>query len=237
MSEYNNNYYSQNNGLTFSQYLSKVFSIVGVGVGITAVVSFVISRFMETILARFAGVFTGVVLGAIVLELVLAIYFAARLKKMSKGAAWFCYILYSVLTGITLSLTLYYYTDTSIYLAFGVTCLMFVVMSLIGHNANVDLSKFSGLIIPALIGLVLMSLLNIFFFRNDVIQWIINYAGIIIFLFLIAYDMQRLRDLYQQSFEDGELGEKLMIYGAFQLYLDFINLFIRLLEILGKKKD
>ena len=205
MSEYNNNYYSQNNGLTFSQYLSKVFSIVGVGVGITAVVSFVISRFMETILARFAGVFTGVVLGAIVLELVLAIYFAARLKKMSKGAAWFCYILYSVLTGITLSLTLYYYTDTSIF--------------------------------PALIGLVLMSLLNVFFFRNDVIQWIINYAGIIIFLFLIAYDMQRLRDLYQQSFEDGELGEKLMIYGAFQLYLDFINLFIRLLEILGKKKD
>ena len=69
------------------------------------------------------------------------------------------------------------------------------------------------------------------------IQWLVNYAGIILFLFLIAYDMQKLRDLYQVSFQDGEMGEKMMIYGAFQLYLDFINLFLRLLELLGKRRD
>ncbi len=236
MSEYNN-YYTQNNGLTFSQYLSKVFSTVGVGVGITAVVSFVISRFMEQIYTRFAGIFSAVLIASIVVELGLAIFFAARLNKMKKGTAWFCYILYSVLTGISLSTILYYYTDSSVFVAFGASCIMFVVMALIGQNSKVDLSKFSGIVFPALLALIIVSLLNVFFFKNQYIQWALNYLGVIIFLFLIAYDMQKLRSFYDQSFGDNELGEKLMIYGAFQLYLDFINLFIRLLEILGKKKD
>ncbi len=236
MSEYNN-YYTQNNGLTFSQYLSKVFSTVGVGVGITAVVSFVISRFMEQIYTRFAGIFSAVLIASIVVELGLAIFFAARLKKMKKGTAWFCYILYSVLTGISLSTILYYYTDSSVFVAFGASCIMFLVMALIGQNSKADLSKFSGIVFPALLALIIVSLLNVFFFKNQYIQWALNYLGVIIFLFLIAYDMQKLRSFYDQSFGDNELGEKLMIYGAFQLYLDFINLFIRLLEILGKKKD
>lgn len=237
MSEYNNNYYTQNNGLTFSQYLSKVFSTVGLGVGITAVISFVLSRYMEQIYTRFAAIFSGILIGSIVVELALAIFFAARLKKMAKGTAWFCYIMYSVLTGISLSTVLYYYTDTSVFAAFGASCLMFVVMALIGNNSKVDLSKFGGIVFPALIGLVVVSLLNVFLFKNQYIQWAINYLGVIIFLFLIAYDMQKLRGFYDQSFVDGEMGEKLMIYGAFQLYLDFINLFIRLLELFGKKKD
>ncbi len=236
MSEYNN-YYTQNNGLTFSQYLSKVFSTVGVGVGITAVVSFAISRFMEQIYTRFAGIFSAVLIASIVVELGLAIFFAARLNKMKKGTAWFCYILYSVLTGISLSTILYYYTDSSVFVAFGASCIMFVVMALIGQNSKADLSKFSGIVFPALLALIIVSLLNVFFFKNQYIQWALNYLGVIIFLFLIAYDMQKLRSFYDQSFGDNELGEKLMIYGAFQLYLDFINLFIRLLEILGKKKD
>ena len=82
-----------------------------------------------------------------------------------------------------------------------------------------------------------MSILNIIFFKNQMIQWLVNYAGIILFLFLVAYDIQKLRNLYQFSFQDEETGEKMMIYGAFQLYLDFINLFLRLLELLGKRKD
>ncbi len=237
MSEYTN-VYSSNNGLTFNEYLSKVFSAVAIGVGITAVISFGISHFfMDAILAKFAGEFATFGLACILVEFGVAIFFAARLNKMSKTTAWVCYILYSVCTGISLSFVLYAYTETSVYITFIVSCIMFATLSFIGHNTKVDLSKFSGIIMPGLIAIILVSLLNVFFFKNQMIQWGINYLGVILFLFLIAYDMQRLRDLYAASFNDSQMGEKLMIYGAFQLYLDFINLFIRLLQLFGKLKN
>lgn len=237
MSEYKN-YYQANSGLTFSEYLTKVFSTVAIGVGITTVISFVLSHFfMETLLEKFAGITTGVIFGAIILEFIVAIFFAARLNKMAKSTAWVCYILYSVLTGISLSLVFYGYTDTSVTLCFGATCLMFVTMAVIGHNTKTDLSKFSGLIMPALIAIIVVSILNVILFKSDIVQWIVNYVGVVVFLFLIAYDMQKLRTLYDASFSDEEIGEKMMIYGAFQLYLDFINLLIRILELFGKSKS
>lgn len=222
---------------TFSQYLSDVFSKVGIGVGITAVVSFLISKNMDMIMAKFATGFVTLLLSSLIAEFVIANFFGLRLQKMSKGTAWFCYILYSVLTGVSLSTTLYYYTYSSVFIAFGVSCLMFVMMAIIGHNSKVDLSKFSGIIVLALLCLIFVSFLNVFLFRNSFFQWIINYIGVILFLFLIAYDMQKLRNFYEMSFMDDGISEKLALYGAFQLYLDFINLFIRLLELFGKKDD
>ena len=222
---------------TFSQYLSDVFSKVGIGVGITAVVSFLISKNMDMIMAKFATGFVTLLLSSLIAEFVIAIFFGLRLQKMSKNTAWFCYILYSALTGVSLSTTLYYYTYSSVFVAFGVCCLMFVVMSIIGHNSKVDLSRFSGIIVPALLCLILISFLNVFLFRNSFFQWIINYIGVILFLFLIAYDMQKLRTFYEMGFTGNKISEKLALYGAFQLYLDFINLFIRLLELFGKKDD
>ena len=237
MSEYTNSY-STNNGLTFNEYLRKVFSTVAIGVGITAIISFGISHFfMDTILANYGGTFTTLALGCMIAEFAVAIFFAARLNKMSKSAAWVCYILYSVFTGISLSFVLYAYTETSVWVTFIVSCVMFATLSIIGNNTKTDLSKFSGIIVPGLLAIVIISILNVIFFKNDMIQWLVNYVGIALFLFLIAYDMQKLRDLYAVGFRDPEMGEKYMIYGAFQLYLDFINLFIRLLQIFGRSKS
>ena len=237
MSEYTNSY-STNNGLTFNEYLRKVFSTVAIGVGITAIISFGISHFfMDTILANYGGAFTTLALGCMIAEFAVAIFFAARLNKMSKSAAWVCYILYSVFTGISLSFVLYAYTETSVWVTFIVSCVMFATLSIIGNNTKTDLSKFSGIIVPGLLAIVVVSILNVIFFKNDMIQWLVNDVGIALFLFLIAYDMQKLRDLYAIGFRDPEMGEKYMIYGAFQLYLDFINLFIRLLQIFGRSKS
>ena len=237
MSEYNN-YYTGNSGLTFNEYLSKVFSVVAIGVGITAITSFIISKFfLMTLISKYGEAFFTLSFILLIAELGISIFFGLRLNKMAKSTAWLCYIVYSFSMGISLSTVLYAYTETSVWLAFMITTLMFVTMSMIGHNAKTDLSKFSSLITPGLIFIIIMSILNVIFFRNQMIQWLINYAGIILFLFLIAYDMQKLRDLYQVSFQDEEMGEKMMIYGAFQLYLDFINLFLRLLELLGKRRD
>ena len=237
MSEYNN-YYTGNSGLTFNEYLSKVFSVVAIGVGITAITSFIISKFfLMTLISKYGEAFFTLSFILLIAELGISIFFGLRLNKMAKSTAWLCYIVYSFSMGISLSTVLYAYTETSVWLVFMVTTLMFITMSALGHNAKTDLSKFSGLIVPGLIFIIIMSILNVIFFKNQMIQWLINYAGIILFLFLIAYDMQKLRDLYQVSFQDEEMGEKMMIYGAFQLYLDFINLFLRLLELLGKRRD
>ena len=236
MYEYTNVY--SNNGLTFSEYLRKVFLTVSAGLGITAVISFVISEFfMEALLTRYGAAFATVSLMAMIGEFVIAIVFAARLTKMSKSSAWTCYILYSVLTGISLSMVLYAYTETSVWVTFLVTCGMFVVLSLIGNNTNVDLSKFSGIIVPGLLAIIIVSIVNVIFFRSQMVQWVVNYLGIILFLFLIAYDMQKLRNLYNVGLQDASINDALMIYGAFQLYLDFINLFLRLLQIFGKMRN
>ena len=134
-------------------------------------------------------------------------------------------------------MVLYAYTETSVWVTFLVTCGMFVVLSLIGNNTNVDLSKFSGIIVPGLLAIIIVSIVNVIFFRSQMVQWVVNYLGIILFLFLIAYDMQKLRNLYNVGLQDASVNDALMIYGAFQLYLDFINLFLRLLQIFGKMKN
>lgn len=231
MSEYNNAYV-QNQGLTFSQYLTKVFGTTALGLGISAVISYLASLFLFNNLT----VGSVVIIALCVVQLGLNIFFCARLEKMSTQTAWICYILYAALTGVTLSTIFYAYDLGSIALAFVVTCVMFVVMAIIGHSTKVDLSKFSGLIFPALIGLIIASVINIFL-KSEMITWIVCYAGIIIFLGLIAYDTQKLRLYYQEGLSNPGMNEKFMIFGAFGLYLDFINLFIRLLEIFGKKND
>ncbi len=237
MNEFNGSYAS-NSELTFNEYLAKVFSVVAIGVGITAITSFVISKFfLVTLLTKYGEAFFTASFILLFIEIGIALFFGLRLRKMAKSTAWLCYIIYSFSTGVSLSTVLYAYTETSVWLAFAITTLMFITMSIIGHNTKSDLNKFSGLILPGLLFIIIISVLNVLFFRSQMIQWVVNYAGVILFLFLIAYDMQKLRDLYQVSFQDGEMGEKMMIYGAFQLYLDFINLFLRLLELFGKKRD
>ena len=229
--------YTAQNELTFNEYLSRVFMTVGIGLGITTVTAFLFSMFYRDLYYMLGDAFVVLIIGLAIAELVVAIIFSARLNKMSKQTAWTLYIAYSVLTGVSLTGIITAYTSASVWICFAITGVMFVCMTLIGHNTRVDLSRFSGLVVPALIALIGATLINVFLFRSDFMQWVITYAGILIFLFLIAYDMQMLRSYYNAGFNDNEMFDKLMIMGAFQLYLDFINLFIRILRIFGKRND
>ena len=235
MSEYNT--YTSNNEMTFNEYLAKVFSIMTIGLGITTVVAFLVSHFFEAMFYALGDAFLIAILVAAVAEIIIAIVLGTRLTKLSKKACWILYIVYSVLTGISLSGIFMAYTTASVWVCFGVTALMFGCMALIGHNTKVDLTKFTSLIRPALIAIIVATILNALIFKSDFLSWIITYVGIILFLGLIAYDMQMLRNYYNVGFNNEEMGEKLMIMGAFQLYLDFINLFIRILSLFGKKKS
>lgn len=219
-------------GLTYRDYLANTFMATGLGIAISMMVSFVFSN-----LADFRYVFGNIALISMVAELVVAFVFTAKLNTMSKSTAWGCYIAYSVLTGISLSSVFYLYTGTSIATAFVSTVILFVCMAVIGKTTNIDLSRFSGILFAGLLAIIISSFINLFILHSDGVEMVISYVGVVIFLGLVAYDMQRLNYFYNETLNDSETAEKMMIYGAFQLYLDFINLFIRLLRFFGRARN
>lgn len=236
MTQFNSNVYDNNVG-TFREFLNKVFSIMALGLAISGIVAFVVSVNFYNIVYLFGNSFYIFMLVCLFAELGVGIYFSARLMKMSKTTAWVCYIVYSALTGLSLAIIIEGYTASSVLFAFVATVILFVCMAVIGHTTKVDLSRFSSIFMVGLIAIIITSLLNMLFFHSATINYVMTFVGVLVFLGLIAYDMQKLREIYYQGGIDTEIHEKMMLYGAFSLYLDFINLFIRLLQIFGRRSN
>lgn len=222
--------------MTFRDYLTKVYSVVAIGVAISGIIAFFLARNINVLYSVMGDGLFMFVLVACGLELAVGLFFSLKFSNMSKSTAWICYILYSVLTGISLSSLVSVYTDASVFMAFFATTVMFVCMVIIGHTTRINLSSISGLLFAGLIGIIITSVVNIFL-RSAMIDYAVTVVGVLVFLGLTAYDMQKLRAFYENSQYDSELSEKIMVYGAFQLYLDFINLFIRILQLFGKRDD
>lgn len=162
------------------------------------------------------------------------IYISARINKMSAERAGVLFLIYSILNGLTLSMIFLIYTSASIGSTFLITALTFGIMSVYGYTTKKDLTSIGKLAMMALIGLIIATVVNIFM-QSEVIYWIANYAGVLIFVALTAYDTQKIKQM--ASFEDSaEDSKKKAIYGALTLYLDFINMFLFLLRIFGDRK-
>jgi len=226
-----------NTTLTFRDYLNKTFSIMGLGLAISTVIAYLIGSNIYAIYRALGSLASLIMIFACIGELILAVYFTRRLMHMSKQTAWVCFIGYAILTGITLSTIIASYTGASVVFALASTSILFVCMSIIGSTTDVDFTKGTSLLSAGLITMLVMTLLNTFIFHSSAISMLLLYAGVIIFLVLIAYDTQRIRDIYNSGFYDSEMNEKMQIMAAFQLYLDFINLFIRVLQIFGRRRD
>jgi uncharacterized protein len=171
----------------------------------------------------------------IIAELLLVGSLAGWVKKMSAQTATLLYILYSVLNGLTLSVIFLVFTTDSIASTFFITAGTFAIMSAYGYFTKTDLTKFGSLLLMALVGLIIASIVNLFF-QNETLYWVTTYAGIIIFVGLIAYDTQKIKSLNMIGNEGIEEDRKEAIIGALMLYLDFINLFLLLLRIFGRRK-
>lgn len=221
--------FDNNYNMTFKSYVSKVFGYVGCGLLISAISAFVSRNFI------FSFGFLSFL--PIILEFVIAIYFSRRIMTMSKGMAYGCFILYSVLTGVSLSYIFFAFSLSDITFAFVSTTVLFVCMSIIGNNTNFDLTKISNYLYIGLIGIIISTLLNVLIFKSSSFDLFVSYIAVVIFLGLIAYDMQMLRNLYNNGLSDGDLYDKLLIFGSFQLYLDFINLFLRILQVFSRRRD
>lgn len=157
-------------------------------------------------------------------------------NRLSGAVATSLFMLYSALTGLTLSSIFIAYTYSSIASTFVVTAGMFGAMSLYGYTTKRDLSGFGSMLFMALIGIVLASLVNIWL-KSTALMWAITYIGVVVFVGLTAYDTQKLKAMGEQlNADDKDSFRKYAIVGALTLYLDFINLFLMLLRIFGNRR-
>ena len=169
-------------------------------------------------------------------QLGVVIWLSSRVMRMSMATATLLFVLYSVLTGVTFTTIFLAFDLGTIASTFFVTAGTFFAMSVVGYVTKMDLSRVGNVLFMMLIGLVIATIVNIFV-ASTTLYWIITYAGVIIFVGLIAYDTQKLKQIFLEYGSNDETGQKLALYGALTLYLDFINLFLFLLRIFGGSRD
>jgi FtsH-binding integral membrane protein len=168
-------------------------------------------------------------------ELGLVIWLSAAINRLSPAAATGLFLLYAGLNGVTLSAIILVYTGSSLAATFFVTAGMFGSMSLYGAVTKKDLASWGSFLFMGLIGVVIASVVNIFM-KSDMVSWVMAMCGVVVFTGLAAYDTNKLRALARQGFADAGAERKGAIIGALALYLDFINLFLMLLRLFGRKR-
>jgi FtsH-binding integral membrane protein len=176
-----------------------------------------------------------ILIGLFIVELGIVFWMSKNIAKISSNMAIGLFLLYSALNGLTLSILLLVYTASSVASTFFITAGTFGLMSAYGYFTKKDLTSWGNLLFMALVGLIIASIVNIFW-SNPTMYWIISYAGVLIFVGLTAYDTQKIKNMSLELDAESEAGRKGAIMGALALYLDFINLFIILLRILGDRR-
>ena len=168
--------------------------------------------------------------GLMIAELGLVFFLSLRINKMSYEAAVASFVSYSFLNGLTLSSIFLLYTSTSVASVFFITALVFGTMAVYGYTTKKDLTTIGSLAFMGLIGVILASIVNIFL-RNSGFNYILSYLTIAIFIGLTAYDTQKIKNI------SGNASKNLGVLGALMLYLDFVNIFINLLRIFGRRRS
>ncbi|HEJ9095419.1 Bax inhibitor-1/YccA family protein [Serratia odorifera] len=221
-------------GSGIQTYMAQVYGWMTCGLLLTAFVSWYAANTPAILNFIFSSQIT--FFGLIIAQLALVFVISGMVNRLSGAVATSLFMLYSALTGLTLSSIFIVYTYSSIASTFVVTAGMFGAMSLYGYTTKRDLSGFGNMLFMALIGIVLASLVN-FWLKSTALMWAITYIGVVVFVGLTAYDTQKLKAMGEQLNPDDKDGfRKYAIVGALTLYLDFINLFLMLLRIFGNRR-
>ena len=222
--------FSFNPQTALQSYIQKVYQWMAAGLSVTGFIAYWASGNLELMRALMGGAFWILAIA----EIGLVWWLSASILKISAQAATIAFMTYSLLNGLTMSYIFLAYTGASIASTFLICAATFASVSVFGWVTKTDLSSLRGFFFMALIGLIIASLINVFF-QSPMFNWIISYAGVGIFIGLTAYDTQRLKEIHTSG--RGEASGQLAIMGALMLYLDFINMFIYLLRIFGKRRD
>lgn len=216
---------------TKNSFLRKVFMQMFLGLLITGGVSWYVVQNQPLI--SFVGNYMTFI---IVAELLLVLGLNFGINKISSGMAKLLFIVYSAMNGLVLSVVMLIYNPYSILYILGVTSLIFVGMTVYGLKTKEDLSSYDGFFKGGLIALVMVSLLNLFL-KISILGWFISVCAVVLFTALIAYDINRIVKIFQNNNLTEEDYNKFSTIGALMLYLDFVNLFLNLLRLFGKRNN
>ncbi|MGL5368049.1 MAG: Bax inhibitor-1/YccA family protein [Cetobacterium somerae] len=216
---------------TKNSFLRKVFMQMFLGLLITGGVSWYVVQ-SQPLISFVANYMTFI----IVAELLLVLGINFGINKISSGTAKFLFIAYSAMNGLVLSVVMLIYNPYSILYILGVTSLIFVGMTIYGLKTKEDLSSYDGFFKGGLIALVIVSLLNLFL-KISILGWFISVCAVVLFTALIAYDINRIVKIFQSNDLTEEDYNKFSTIGALMLYLDFVNLFLNLLRLFGKRNN
>lgn len=229
--KHQNNSIIQRIDTNVQSYMAQVYGWMTVGLLLTSFVSWYAINNNNIIL--FLSMHKSVLMGLIISECALVIGLSFLLHKITGAVATTMFMLYSMLTGLTVSLILVAYTGTSIVSTFFITATMFASLSFYGYVTKKNLSGFGSFLFMFLVGITIASLLNIWL-NNSKITLLVTYIGVLVFSGLTAYDTQKLKDMANKIENQSQEGiRKHAIVGALTLYLDFVNLFLMMLRIVG----
>lgn len=217
-----------------ASFVLKVYNWMAMGLAITALVSLAIELVfpdIRIILLENPFIFWGL----LIFELALVWGLSRSINKIPPVVAVLLFLFYAGVNGVTLSILFLLYQFGSLAYTFFITAAMFGVTSVFGFLTRMDLSKLRGILMMALFGLIIASIGNIFLNASS-LEWLISYAGVVIFVGLTAYDTQKIKNMSMDIESDSAEGNKASIMGALALYLDFINLFLFLLRIMGRRR-
>lgn len=224
----------QRTGSGLQTFMAQVYGWMTVGLLLTAFVALYVAS-SEALLSM---IFSSKVVffGLIIAQLGLVFVLSGMVHKMSGAVATSLFMLYSALTGVTISSVLIIYTASSVASTFFICAAMFGALSVYGYTTKRSLTGMGSFLFMGLIGIIIASIVNIFM-QSSMMSMVISYAGVLIFAGLTAYDTQKLKDMGNEiNREDKENMRRYSIMGALTLYLDFINLFLMLLRILGDRR-
>lgn len=216
---------------TLSKFISGVYLWMFIGLVISGLTGYITSRSYEMLRFVSNNIFI-----IIIAELIVVIAFSALQRKVSPLVAKILFILYAFISGLTLSSIFLVYTKQSLIMIFISSALMFGLLALYGYTTNTNLDSLGKMLIFGLIAIIVVSIINMFV-NSSGLNITLSIVSVVLFLGLTAYDMQKLKSIYNYySNNENELS-KASIYGALNLYLDFINIFLELLQLFGKKND
>ncbi len=217
-------------------FVSNVFSLMFTALIISGLsaVWFATDTMSSIIVSKVTGSLTTVGWIATLSPLGLVLLMGAGFQKFSVKTLLGIFLIYSTLTGISLSTIFSVYTSSSIASTFFISAITFGVMAVTGYTTKTDLTKMGSFLYMALIGIIIASVIN-WFMQSSQMHYMISIIGVLIFTGLTAYDVQKIKNIGAQVDQGSESAQKLMIMGALTLYLDFINLFLMLLRLLGNR--
>ncbi|ESW91334.1 MULTISPECIES: Bax inhibitor-1/YccA family protein [unclassified Mesorhizobium] len=213
------------------RHMLRVYNYMGLGLVVTGVIAFVVASTPALYVPIFSTPLKWVVMLA---PLAFVLLFSFRMQAMSAGGAQAMFWAFCAVMGLSLASVFLVFTGTSIARTFFIAATMFGATSLYGYTTKRDLTQFSSFLIMGLIGVVIASIVNIFL-GSTALQFAISVIGIAVFIGLTAWDTQTIKEQYAENF-GAESQQKLAVFGAFSLYLNFINIFQLLLNFTGERE-